>query len=252
VQNDIAGFVLHADAMRKRRDIMFTALIESRSIRSRNQFGTAGSAAVHLGLIVLAVYATAAGAPMLDEKDLPTKLRWIKTTVSQPTASRKSSDSHPSVTRAIPRLPQLSVSISAELPSVDIPLGAVRADEFPGPGIGTVTDGQPGPAGLSSDRPAYSATEVDAPVGALAGSGKPAYPTTMRTAGIEGEVVAQFIVDRNGHVSTESIRILSATNELFAESVKRAIPKMKFVAARLRSEPVPQTVQQLFSFRLDR
>ena len=74
----------------------------------------------------------------------------------------------------------------------------------------------------------------------------------MRTAGIEGEVIAQFIVDRNGYVSTESIRILSATNELFAESVKRAIPKMKFVAARLRGETVPQTVQQLFSFRLDR
>jgi periplasmic protein TonB len=232
---------------------MFTALIESRAMKSRNQFGTASSAAVHMGLIVVAVYATAAGAPTPDVKDPPIKIQWIDKLIPQrPTTSTSSSNPHTPVTIAIPRLPQLSVSIPSKLPSVDIPLGAVRADEFPGPGVGTVTDGQPGPAGLSSNRPAYSATEVDAPVSALAGSGKPAYPTTMRTAGIEGEVVAQFIVDRNGHVSTESIRILSATNELFAESVKRAIPKMKFVAARLRGETVPQTVQQLFSFRLDR
>jgi len=231
---------------------MFTALIESRSMKSPNQFGTAGSVAVHLGLIVVAVYATAAGAPTPDAKDPPINIQWIDKLVPQPPATSPTSDNpHPSSGRTITR-PHLTFSIPTDLPSVDIPLGAVRADDFAGPGIGTVTDGQPGPAGLSSDRPAYSATEVDAPVSALAGSGKPAYPTTMRTAGIEGEVIAQFIVDRNGHVSTESIRILSATNELFAESVKRAIPKMKFVAARLRGETVPQTVQQLFSFRLDR
>lgn len=66
---------------------MFTALIESRPAKARNEFGTATSAVVHMGLIVVAVYATAAGAPTFDEKDPPTKLRWVNT-VSQPATAR--------------------------------------------------------------------------------------------------------------------------------------------------------------------
>jgi protein TonB len=105
------------------------------------------------------------------------------------------------------------------------------------------------PAG---DKPAFEAYEVDSPVSAIAGSFRPEYPAALRSAGIEGEVTAQFIVDGSGHAPAESIRILTATNELFAASVKRAIPRMRFAPARLHGEPVAQSVQQLFSFRLDR
>jgi protein TonB len=143
------------------------------------------------------------------------------------------------------------LSISADIPDVNIPLGGVRADDFPTSGVGTSSDNSTstGPVG---GKPAFEAYEVDSPVSAIAGSYRPEYPTALRSAGIEGDVTAQFIVDGSGHASAESIRIISATNELFAASVKRAIPRMRFVAARLNGEPVAQSVQQLFSFRLDR
>jgi protein TonB len=143
------------------------------------------------------------------------------------------------------------LSISADIPDVNIPLGAVRADDFSASGSGTSSDNvtSTAPAG---DKPAFEAYEVDSPVSAIAGSFRPEYPAALRSAGIEGEVTAQFIVDRSGHAPAESIRILTATNELFAASVKRAIPRMRFAPARLHGEPVAQSVQQLFSFRLDR
>jgi protein TonB len=145
----------------------------------------------------------------------------------------------------------VSLSISADIPDVSIPLGAVRADDFAATAIGTPGDDAGAPAAVG-DKAAFQAYEVDSPVAALAGSVRPEYPAALRLAGIEGDVTAQFIVDKSGRASTQSIRIISATSELFAESVKRAIPRMRFVAARLNGEPVAQTVQQLFAFRLDR
>lgn len=143
------------------------------------------------------------------------------------------------------------MSISADIPDVNIPLGVVRADDFPTSGVGS-SSGNPSSTGPVAGKPAFEAYEVDSPVSAIAGSYRPEYPAALRSAGIEGEVTAQFIVDKSGHASAQSIRIVSASNELFAESVKRAIPRMRFVAARLNGEPVAQTVQQLFAFRLDR
>jgi TonB family protein len=143
------------------------------------------------------------------------------------------------------------LSISADIPDVNIPLGAVRADDFSPSGVGTPAE-NPTSTGPVAGKPAFEVYEVDSPVSAIAGSYRPEYPAALRSSGIEGDVTAQFIVDRNGHALAESIRILSATNELFAASVKRAIPRMRFVAARLNGEPVAQSVQQLFSFRLDR
>ena len=231
---------------------MFATLMESRSRTVRNELGTAASAAIHLTLIVVAAYVTTASAREIRPDDPPTTLRWVKPPVSQapqnrsPGAATGNSSSSPKR-----RLTNVSLSISANIPDVSIPLGAVRADDFTASVIGTPGDGAE-VTGAAGDKAAFEAYEVDSPVAALAGSARPDYPAALRSAGIEGEVTAQFIVDKSGRASTQSIRIVSATNELFAESVRRAIPRMRFVAARLHGEPVAQTVQQLFAFRLDR
>lgn len=232
---------------------MFATLMESRSTRVRNEFGTAASAAIHLTLIVVAAYITTASARTAQPDDPPIQLRWVRPQPSQPSTghspAKASSSSNASTTTRTIR--NISLSISADIPDVNIPLGAVRADEFSTTGVGTASE-NPASTGPVGGKPAFEAYEVDSPVSAIAGSYRPDYPAALRSAGIEGDVTAQFIVDRNGHASAESIRIISATNELFAASVKRAIPRMRFVAARLNGEPVAQSVQQLFSFRLDR
>lgn len=231
---------------------MFATLMESRSTRVRNELGTAASAAIHLTLIVVAAYVTTASARTPQPDDPPTQLRWVRPQPSQPStgqsSSRPSTSSPSSTTRTIRNI---SLSISADIPDVNVPLGAVRADDFPTSGVGASSE-NPSSTGPVAGKPAFEAYEVDSPVSAIAGSYRPEYPAALRSAGIEGEVTAQFIVDKSGHASAQSIRIVSATNELFAESVRRAIPRMRFVAARLNGEPVAQTVQQLFAFRLDR
>jgi protein TonB len=86
----------------------------------------------------------------------------------------------------------------------------------------------------------------------MGGGPVPEYPARLRAAGVEGEVVAQFVVDARGNAIPNSIRIVSATNDLFSESVRATIPRMKFSPGRLRGKPVQQTVRQLFVFRLSR
>jgi protein TonB len=86
----------------------------------------------------------------------------------------------------------------------------------------------------------------------MANANVPVYPPALRAAGIEGRVVAQFVVDTQGKAARESIRILSSSNELFSESVRKAIAQMRFVPAKIRGKPVAQMVQQLFVFKLDR
>lgn len=232
---------------------MFATLMESRSTRVRNELGTAASAAIHLTLIVVAAYITTASARTAQPDDPPVQLRWVRPQPSQPSTghSPTRTSASPTSSTATRTIGNISLSISADIPDVNIPLGGVRADDFSTSGVGTSSDNSTstGPVG---GKPAFEAYEVDSPVSAIAGSYRPEYPTALRSAGIEGDVTAQFIVDRSGHASAESIRIISATNELFAASVKRAIPRMRFVAARLNGEPVAQSVQQLFSFRLDR
>jgi protein TonB len=134
---------------------------------------------------------------------------------------------------------------------VNIPLGAVRHDEFAA-GLSSATDAGSSVLGNSGvAKPAYDAYEVDRRVEPLSGVG-PVYPAAMRFAGIEGEVEAQFIVSEHGGAEISSLRIVKSTNDQFAESVRRALPKMRFVPAQLGGRPVAQTVQQLFSFRLNR
>ena len=98
---------------------------------------------------------------------------------------------------------------------------------------------------------AYDEREVDTPASSFSAR-VPTYPPSLRAAGIEGRVVAQFIVDASGRAALESFRILSSSNDLFSEAVRKSVLDTRFTAARLRGKPVSQMVQQLFVFRLDR
>ena len=86
----------------------------------------------------------------------------------------------------------------------------------------------------------------------MIGTFRPDYPAQLRSAGVEGEVIVQFVVNESGKVDRESIRIVSASNDLFAGSVTGALARMRFTPARIGTHAVAQLVQQTFVFRLDR
>ena len=232
---------------------MFTKLIESKSQFIRHDITTAASIAIHLILIVVAAYFTTAKAIHDQEQEQGQPLHWINTLPlahnAKPGHTQRAAPS--STTRPVAEAPQFSFAIDANIPSLDVELASVKGDnEFGGGVTGSPSDG---PTGLSSDpSQAFDAREVDTPVSVLSSQPAPLYPPALRAAGIEGRVIAQFIVDSKGKAVLESIRIVSSTNDLFSESVTKAIRQMRFTPARIGNTAVSQVVQQLFVFRLDR
>ena len=93
---------------------------------------------------------------------------------------------------------------------------------------------------------------LEKPVSQIPGTGSPRYPDALRSSGVEGEVQAQFVVDENGKAETGSFKVLKATNDLFANAVRTALPSMRFYAAEVGGHKVKQLVQQSFQFKLDR
>ena len=57
-----------------------------------------------------------------------------------------------------------------------------------------------------------------------ADSPRPRYPDELRSANVEGEVLAQFVVDEDGHAIPETLKILKTSHDLFTESVRKALP----------------------------
>ena len=233
---------------------MLQTLLESRSHRQSNSFGAAASTAVHLILITAAAYGTIAHANASEAEDpAPVILKWHQD--RQPSGAKVAPvrPSHTSTrTVQLVKTPSISVDISPHIPDVSIPLGAVSHDDFQ-VASGSANDNAPSPRGLASgnDNAAFDSYEVDVPVTALGGRA-PAYPAAMRSAGIEGEVKGEFVVDKRGRPDVKSLRIISSTNDQFSNAVRDALPGMRFTPARLRGEAVAQLVQQLFVFRLSR
>ncbi|HEY5061348.1 MAG TPA: M56 family metallopeptidase [Gemmatimonadaceae bacterium] len=85
---------------------------------------------------------------------------------------------------------------------------------------------------------------------ALPGSGAPRYPDLLRAARIEGEVVAQFVVDTNGTPDLATFRVLRSTHDLFTAAVRNALPSMRFSPPALAGRHVRQLFEMPFEFTL--
>jgi TonB family protein len=97
---------------------------------------------------------------------------------------------------------------------------------------------------------AFSDIEVDSAVVRDSTSAGPEYPPLMLAKGIEGSVLASFIVDTTGRPDLTSFIALEATHPEFTEAVRLALPKMKFRPAMMAGVRVRQLVEQRFGFRV--
>jgi protein TonB len=89
-------------------------------------------------------------------------------------------------------------------------------------------------------------------VSLISGSAAPRYPESLRIAGVEGKVVAQFVVDFEGRVEDGTVRIVRSDNSLFDEAVRAALTRMRFTPAEIAGRKVRQLVQMPFVFALSR
>ena len=92
--------------------------------------------------------------------------------------------------------------------------------------------------------------QVEKPVRPLPGAGGPPYPKELREANIEGEVLAQFVVDTTGRVEPGSFRALRSTHHEFVLAVRTSLSGLRFKPAEVGGRKVRQLVQQPFEFRL--
>jgi hypothetical protein len=60
------------------------------------------------------------------------------------------------------------------------------------------------------------------------------------------------VVDTSGRVDVSTFKVVRATHDLFATSVRNALPRMRFIPAAVGEVKVRQLVQQPFSFAIVR
>ncbi len=219
---------------------MFSTLIESTPHRKPS--GRAGlvSALVHSALILAAVYATASGAAsnaVATAASQAQKIHWVKP-AAQPAAA-------PAAPAPKPKPKARPVVAPTKVPTTTPPIDP-NAQETPEPDASAATNlaagGAPG---------AFNSFEVDIEVVAIASTVRPQYPEMLRSAGKEGQVIAQFVVNEKGRADRKTFKVVSSTHTQFSDAVSRALPQMRFKPARIGGKPVSQLVQQLFVFKLD-
>ncbi len=76
----------------------------------------------------------------------------------------------------------------------------------------------------------------------------PVYPELARKAGLEGKVIVEMIVGKNGRV--ESARVLKSDNEIFNQPALQAVKQYVYTPAMQNDKPVRVKVIQPIIFQL--
>ena len=80
----------------------------------------------------------------------------------------------------------------------------------------------------------------------------PAYPSQLRSASVEGDVLVRFVVDTLGRVEPRSVEIREATHALFGDAVRNWIQRTRYEPATAAGQRVRQLVEQRVGFTLRR
>ena len=107
------------------------------------------------------------------------------------------------------------------------------------------------PTVMSANQP-YFDFQVEKQVTFAAGSAAPRYPDALRRRHVEGEVLAQFVVDATGRPEASTFKLLKSSDERFASAVRSALGGMRFKPAEVGGRAVRQVVQMPFVFSLSK
>jgi TonB family protein len=128
---------------------------------------------------------------------------------------------------------------------------SLRSDSVAGPGLPnatrTTTASRPQ---RMSDSTTYKEFQVEQPAHLAAGNAPPTYPDMLRAAGVDGDVLVQFVVDTTGHADMRTLKILKSTHDLFTAAVRDALAKMEFAPAEVGHKKVKQLLQMPFEFSM--
>jgi protein TonB len=229
---------------------MLERLLESKSKKERTAAGAIASVVTHTVVIAAALYATA------QARVQPAAPRETMRAVYFPPAPNPGPVARPT-TRAqqpfvkTPSLTFVAPRIDINTPRIDATDVVSRPGDFsPGP-IASVGSYRGGTGGSPADGH-FRADQVEKQVTVVPGSAPPRYPEVLRNSGVEGRVIAEFVVDEHGRVEDASVRFARSDNSLFDDAVRVALRRMRFVPAEVGGRKVKQLVQMPFVFTLER
>ena len=263
-------------------------LLESKKStkKGRSAGGTIFSVILHVLVISLAIFATArAGTrkadtvkaenvkfleikkepppPKKDEPPPPKKPEPPKPKTPEPPkmkvveAPRVEAPAPPKGFQVVPP----PISIPTKLPTIDLSKAVTNENDFSGKGVaggsssgvkgGTGKEGDTGKEAGAAEHGPYMEFQVEKPVEKIGGDA-PEYPASLKDQGVEGQVLAQFVVNESGRYEPGTLKVLNSSNPAFTAAVKEALPRMKFSAAQIGGKKVQQLVQMPFQFHLQR
>jgi protein TonB len=260
-------------------------LLESKKStkKGRSVGGTIFSVILHSLIVFMAVFATARAGVRKAEKPREEKVNFVAVKKDEPPPPKKEepkpeppkpkkAPTPPKVVKA-PELPKVvapappqgfkvvapPVNVPTTMPAVDLSKAITNENDFSGKGVaGGSANGVKGGTGDANStgkeageehKGPYMEFQVETPVAKIGGDA-PDYPPSLRDMGVEGEVLAQFVVGENGRYQGGTLKILNSSNPAFTAAVKDALPRMKFSAAQIGGKKVPQLVQMPFQFNL--
>jgi len=236
---------------------MFDQLLETKAKTQRSTGGTIISIIVHTVLISVAVVLTKKTAEALEK---PKEEKVVLTeTKKEPEPEKPKEVPKPQdvVAQVAPpkgfQVLTPPIEVPDVIPDVDLSRKATDPADFSGKGVqGGIAKGVEGGTGpVISDQP-YFDFQVEKAAAAIPGSGGPSYPEMLKSSGIEGEALVQFVVDTTGRAELGSFKVLRATHDAFGQAVKASLPRMRFLPAEIGGRKVRMLVQQPFAFALNR
>ena len=237
---------------------MFNNLLESKPKKQRTTGGLILSGVIHAVLITAAVFGTLQAKEQL-EKPKAEKVEFVemKKKDEPPPPKDEPKPPPPDVVAAPPppkgfQVLTAPIKVPDVLPDIDLSKKVTDEADFSGKGVaGGVAKGVVGGTAPVTDQP-YFEFQVEKQAAGVPGGPGPTYPEMLRSANIEGEVLAQFVVDTTGRYEPGSFKVIKSSHDLFTTAVRNALPKMKFYPAEIGGRKVKQLVQQPFTFGLNK
>jgi protein TonB len=238
---------------------MFNNLIESNAAKQKQAMGFFTSFVLHVVIIGGAVWATYGVTEAMDRVK-EEKIDFVQVKKDEPPPPKEEPKPPPPDVVAAPPPPKgfqiltAPIKIPDVLPDIDLSKSVTREEDFTGKGAagGTakgVVGGTPQP--INNDQP-YFEFQVEQQVRPDPKNTAPNYPSQLRSANVEGQVLAQFVVDTTGRADMSTFKSLSSAHDLFTAAVKNHLPSMRFIPAEVGGRKVKQLVQMPFLFTLSR
>lgn len=236
---------------------MFNQLLESKAKKERMAGATVVTTVLYAGLITLAVWATA-DAGIKKDKTSNQSVKFVEIKKEPPKEQPKDKPPPPKEVVVKPPPPKgfqvlrAPVKIDVKIPEIDLSKSVTNEADFSGKGVkGGLASGVTGGTAIVTNQ-TYFEFQVEKPAQAASGNPSPRYPEVLKSSGVEGRVMAQFVVLETGRADMDTFKILSSDNDLFSSAVKNVLPRMRFLPAEIGGKKVRQLVQLPFEFKINR